>query len=87
VGVDPGGDERVVLIGKPGCHLCDAAREVVASVCAEHRVAWREESILGRPDLAARYHEFIPVVLVDGVEHATWRVSAQALSRALMSSP
>ena len=26
---------RVRLLSKPGCHLCDDARLVVASVCAE----------------------------------------------------
>ena len=25
----------ITLIGKPGCHLCDDARDVVASVVAE----------------------------------------------------
>ena len=29
------GPARVTLIGKPGCHLCDEAREVVARVTAE----------------------------------------------------
>ena len=75
---------RVLLIGKPGCHLCEEAREVVAAVCAESGVEWREESIVGQPHWAARYADFIPVVLIDGAEHAMWRVDPAALRRALM---
>ena len=29
-----GVSERITLIGKPGCHLCDVAREAIAAVCA-----------------------------------------------------
>lgn len=76
-------DVRVLLIGKPGCHLCDDAREVVAEVCADLGMGWREESIIGNPRWAARYADFIPVVIVDGVEHAVWRVDPEGLRRSL----
>jgi hypothetical protein len=29
------GDPRVVVYGKPGCHLCEDAEHVVAAVCEE----------------------------------------------------
>lgn len=72
-----------MLVGKPGCHLCDEAREVVAEVCAQQGVDWVEVSILDDPDLADRYWERIPVTLVDGVEHDFWRVDAERLRSAL----
>lgn len=78
------GGERVVLVGKPGCHLCDQAREVVAAVCADHDVAWAEVSILDDPALADRYAEQIPVVLVDGTVHDYWQVDAVRLGQALL---
>jgi len=78
-------DARVLLIGKPGCHLCDDARDVVAAVCAAEGVAWAEVSILEDPDLADRYWERIPVTLVDGVEHDFWRVDPARLRNALMT--
>ena len=37
---------RVTLIGKPGCHLCDEARAVVAKVTAELGLEFDELSIL-----------------------------------------
>jgi len=74
---------RVVLVAKPGCHLCDTAREVVRSIATELAVEWREVSILDDPELAERYAEQIPVVLVDGREHDYWRVDERRLRRAL----
>jgi hypothetical protein len=75
---------RVVLVGRDGCHLCEQAREVVASVCQALDVGWTQVSLDDHPDLPARYAEMIPVVLVDGVEHAYWRVDPAALRRVLV---
>ncbi len=77
------GNARITLIGKPGCHLCDEAREVVARVAERLGVGWVELNMLDDPDLAARYVNDIPVVLVDGVVHDFWRVSEQRLVAAL----
>ena len=74
---------RVILLGKPGCHLCDDARVVVAEVCADLGVAWEELDVLEDPALADRYWDEIPVVLVDGRQHAFWRVDADRLRTAL----
>jgi glutaredoxin-like protein DUF836 len=79
----PGGRPRVTLIGKPGCHLCDEARQVVARVTAELGVGWEERSILDDPELHATYWEQIPVTLVDGKQHDFWRVSEDRLRAAL----
>ncbi len=76
---------RVLLIGKPGCHLCDDARMVVASVCAEVGTAFAERSILDDPSLYDEYWERIPVLLVDGRVAAFWRVDAEEF-RGLLSA-
>jgi hypothetical protein len=74
---------RITLIGKPGCHLCDQARDVVAAVAAELGVQWEERSILEDPALHERYADQIPVTLVDGAPHDFWRVSPERLRAAL----
>ncbi len=74
---------RVRLIGKPGCHLCDEARVVVAAVTAELGETYDELSILDDPVLHERYWEQIPVTLVDGRQHDFWRVDADRLRAAL----
>jgi hypothetical protein len=74
---------RVLLVGKPGCHLCEDARTVVAQVCAELGVTWEEASILDDPVLADLYWEQIPVTLVDGQVLDVWRVDPARLRAAL----
>ena len=74
---------RITLIGKPGCHLCDDARAVVARVAADLGERWTELDITQDPDLSERYWEQIPVTLVDGVQHDFWRVDETRLRAAL----
>jgi hypothetical protein len=81
------GEPRVTIVGKPDCHLCEAAREVVAAVCAETGDSFVELSILDDPELADLYWEQIPVTLVDGVQHDFWRVDAARLRIALSVPP
>jgi hypothetical protein len=74
---------RVVLYSKPGCHLCDDARVVVAEVCGELGEPFEEVDISVSPELLRRYGEEIPVTFVDGRRHATWKVDAGQLREAL----
>lgn len=74
---------RVTLYAKPGCHLCDDAREVIARVCADLVTSYQEVDITTDPDLSRRYGEQIPVTLVDGAQHDFWRVDEARLRAAL----
>jgi Glutaredoxin-like domain (DUF836) len=76
-------DHLVTLLSRPGCHLCDDARAVIARVAGDLGVAWEERDITGSPDDLLAYGEMIPVTLVDGVQHDFWRVSEQRLRAAL----
>ncbi|GAA4192188.1 hypothetical protein GCM10022219_12130 [Microbacterium oryzae] len=83
---------QVTLIGKPDCHLCDVAREVVDQVVAElpdetaDRIEVVERSIADDAELHAQWWEKIPVVLIDGRLHGHWRVSPDRLREALVSA-
>ncbi len=76
-------EARVVLVDKPGCHLCDDARAVVSAVCGEMGVAWTSVSLLDDLALADRFWDQIPVVLVDGEVHDFYRVDPARLRSAL----
>ena len=76
---------RVVLYGKPGCCLCDEAREAVAAVQATHSFDLDEVDVSIDPDLHDRYGERIPVVAVDGEELLEGHVDAGELARRLQS--
>jgi glutaredoxin len=74
---------RIVLYTRPGCHLCEAAREVVEKVSADLGESYEERDITADPDLLRTYVESIPVVEVDGVQVDFWRVSEDRLRAAL----
>ena len=78
---------RVTLYSRTGCHLCDAAREVVVRVCEELGESWVEIDIDSDDDLTDRFGEEIPVTLVDGAQHDFWRVDEARLRAALTSPP
>jgi glutaredoxin len=73
----------ITLLTRPGCHLCDDARSVIARVAAELGVAWQERDITRSENDLRAYGEMIPVTLIDGVQHDFWRVSEQRLRAAL----
>lgn len=77
------GSARVTLYGKPGCHLCDDAREVIARVCAELGTSYDEVDITADPALQQQFGEQIPVTFVDGAQHDFWRVDERRLRAAL----
>ncbi|MEV8254334.1 glutaredoxin family protein [Rhodoglobus sp. NPDC076762] len=79
--------KRLTLLGKPGCHLCDDARDTIAAVIAalpaEFSVELTEQSILDDEALHAQYWDEIPVVLINDRVHTIWRVEPERLSAAL----
>ncbi len=74
---------RVALYSRPGCHLCDDARQVVDRVCAELGETYEEVDISRDAELERRFGDEIPVTFVDGEQHDFFRVSADRLRRAL----
>ena len=80
---DAGRPARVLLFSRPGCHLCDDARDVVARVTTELGERFVERDITEDPTLLAEHGESIPVVFVDGVQVDFWRVSEPRLRAAL----
>jgi glutaredoxin len=74
---------RVTLYSRPGCHLCDDARAVIARVCADLGEEYAEVSIDGDAELQRRFGEEIPVTFVDGGQHDFWRVDETRLRAAL----
>jgi len=74
----------VTLYTRPGCHLCDEAREVILSVQrSDGGFELREIDIDGDDELHARFLERIPVVEIDGEVVAELHLEAAALLRAL----
>jgi glutaredoxin len=73
----------ITLYGKPGCHLCDEAREAVERVRARHPFELREVDITLDPMLHRRYGERIPVLELEGEELFEFFVDSDALRERL----
>ncbi|HYK32669.1 MAG TPA: glutaredoxin family protein [Streptosporangiaceae bacterium] len=77
-------EEHVItLLSRPGCHLCEDAREVISRVAGELGVRWTERDITASQDDLREYADMIPVTFVDGVQHDFWRVDERRLRKAL----
>lgn len=74
---------HITLLSRSGCHLCDDARVVLAAVAAETATPWDERDVDTDPLLVQEYGDRVPVVLIDGKEHAYWRVDETRLRAAL----
>ena len=82
---------ELTLIGKPGCHLCEDADSAVERVLVPFlaanpsvSVSLTQHSILDDAELAARYSEEIPVLLINGNVHNYWRIDEERFMRALI---
>jgi glutaredoxin len=73
----------VVLVTRAGCTLCAEAEPVVARAAADAGVPLEVRDVDADPADLARWSDKVPVVLLDGVEHAYWRVDEQVLRKAL----
>lgn len=60
------GGHELILYGRPGCHLCDDARTLLAPLAAELGFVLSEVDIESDDDLLKRYLERIPVGVLDG---------------------
>ena len=77
----------MTLITKPGCHLCNLARQVIERVTDDLGVRGQEQSILDIDEPDPVWFEQVPITLVDGRQHDYWRVDETRLRAALSAPP
>jgi glutaredoxin len=73
----------IVLYGRPGCCLCDDAREVLERVRSVREFEFVQRDIEADESLLRAYLERIPVVTIDGLELFELFVDEQQLISAL----
>lgn len=74
---------RVVLYSRPGCHLCDVARDVLVTERERTPFELDEVSIEGDDELELAFGIRIPVVEIDGREVFEIEVDRAELTRLL----
>jgi hypothetical protein len=62
----------LTLYSRPGCHLCDEARAILAPLCRALGLTLHEANIENDPALTERYGWSIPVAALDGDDVLAW---------------
>jgi hypothetical protein len=57
--------KRIVVYGKPGCHLCDLAYELARGLLQPDELSVDKIDITGDARLYEKYHDKIPVLVVN----------------------
>lgn len=76
---------RVKLYTRPGCHLCEEAKQAMLAARCAGEYTLEEINIDLDPDLVRRYGWDIPVVVIDGVETFKHRLTPSEFARELRS--
>lgn len=75
---------RLTIYSRPGCHLCDEMKALVARVAPTTPVEVID--ISNTAELEARYGLEIPVLLLDGRKVAKYRITEADLKKLLASA-
>ena len=72
---------QVTLYTRPGCHLCDEAKEAMLAARCADEYTLDEVNIESDPRLLHSYRNDIPVILVNGIEVFRHRVDSEGFRR------
>jgi glutaredoxin len=73
---------NVILYSRPGCHLCDDARQILQA----EQLKFEEIDIESDDSLLKRYLERIPVISIDGQDAFEFFVEAEQLRGRIASA-
>ena len=77
---------HVIVYSRPGCHLCDEAKEAIErSGCAD-RFVLQEINIETSRELLLKYQFDIPVVTINGVEAFRHRVDPDHFEEVIIAA-
>ena len=74
---------RVILYTRPGCHLCEEAKEQILAADCSDSYLLEEVNIDSDPALVKRYGMKIPVITINGAGAFMYRVTAKEFREAL----
>ncbi|CAB4700238.1 unannotated protein [freshwater metagenome] len=67
----------ITVFSRQGCHLCDVALDVLASMRDELNFEIEKIYIDESPELEKLYGEQVPVIHIDGVHHDFFKVDPE----------
>ena len=72
---------HVIVYSRPGCHLCDEAKDAIHGSGISSLFTFEEVNIESDPELLKKYKYDIPVVTIDGLEAFRHRVNTDEFKR------
>src|SRR6267142_5072119 len=78
---------QVILYTRPGCHLCEEAKEAMEAAGCADDYTLTEVNIEAGPVLLDLYQDHIPVVTIDGVEAFRHRVDPDKFREKIRNRP
>lgn len=75
---------KITIYSRPGCHLCDEAKQIIAAAGCDEDYTLEEINIESSSDLLRRYQYDIPVITINGVEAFRHRVTSGSFRDALL---
>ena len=73
----------VTIFSRPGCHLCEVAKEAILNAGCEGEFVLEEVNIDDDLSLRDRYGNDIPVIFINGVKVFKHRVDSSEFKRKL----
>ena len=77
---------QVIIYSRPGCHLCEEAKEAMRAANCGGLYTLAEINIEDDPELLARYRYDIPVTTINGVEAFRHRLGSKEFREKLLRS-
>jgi glutaredoxin len=77
------GPRDMTLYSRPGCHLCDEMKKLIAPLVWRFNARLREVNIDDDPILRQRYNEEVPVLFLGSRKVAKYSVDIEQLRRQL----
>ncbi len=77
------GPRDITLYTRPGCHLCDEAKQTIAPLAEKYAAPIREVNIDEDSVLRTRYNEEVPVLFLGSKKIAKFKVDEEQLRRRL----
>jgi len=68
---------HVIVYSKPGCHLCEEAKEAIRAAGCDDQITLTEINIENDPALKLKYQYDIPVIAINGVDIFMHRVKPE----------
>ena len=81
----PSAKAHVIIYSRPGCHLCDEAKQAIEAAHCLDEYTLEEINIESDPGLLNQYQYDIPVITINGVEAFRHRLTSEAFRERLLT--